>query len=380
MIATISKGDVSRVLDWAQGVAPSRSSTPALLHLLLVAEKDALTVTATDLDMVLTCSIPADVSQPGEIIVPARILADIVRKMPQEHGITMTYNHTKNCVRVSCGSSQFSLPLFSEQFLLPKTTDMPHNLTMPTADFLHLLQRTSFAMSTNSADYVLSGVCINAQLEDSSPRLQSMASDRRKFALADIPLPDHADTLPSIIVPKRSVIELTKILEDLPDETISLSCSLVQIAVSTQSVRFSSRLISGTFPPYDVSVPKSNPHKLHLETKQFLSILDRVATIYYQDATPWVELAITAESLTLYCESNNSGKAEESLSITYNGNPITLCYNVRFLLDIVQNIRADSIELLVSNNPNVPVLMQGLGENALYLLMPLLRNKLVNSS
>lgn len=380
MIATISKSDVSRVLDWAQGVSPSRSSTPALLHVLLVAEKDALTVTATDLDMVLTCSIPAEVTQPGEIIVPARILADIVRKMPQEHGITVTYNHTKNCVKVACASSHFSLPLFSEKFLLPKTTDMPHNLTMPTADFLHLLRRTAFAMSTNSADYVLSGVCINAQLEEASPRLQSMASDRRKFALADVPLPDHADTLPSIIVPKRSVLELVKILEDLNDETISLSCSLVQIAVSTQTVRFSSRLISGTFPPYDVSVPKSNPHKLHLDTKLFLSILDRVATIYYQDATPWVELAITADSLTLYCESNNSGKAEESLSIAYDGNPITLCYNVRFLLDIVQNIRADSIELLVSNNPNVPVLMQGLGENALYLLMPLLRNKLVSGS
>lgn len=379
MIATINKGDVSRVLDWAQGVAPSRSSTPALLHVLIVAEKDTLTITATDLDMVLTCSIPAEVKQPGEIIVPARILADIVRKMPQEHGITITYNHAKNCVKVACGSSQFSLPLFSEKFLLPKATDMPHNLTMPTADFLHLLRRTAFAMSTNSADYVLSGVCINAQLEDSTPQLQSMASDRRKFALADVPLPDHADTLPSIIVPKRSVIELVKILEDLPDETISLSCSLVQIAVSTQAVRFSSRLISGTFPPYDVSVPKSNPHKLHLDTKQFLSILDRVATIYYQDATPWVELTVTSEKLTLYCESNSSGKSEESLSISYDGNPITLCYNVRFLLDIVQNIRAESIELLVSNNPNVPVLMQGLGENALYLLMPLLRNKLVSN-
>ena len=379
MIAAINKGDVSRVLDLAQGVAPSRSSTPALLHVLISAQKDTLTITATDLDMVLTCSIPAEVNQPGEVIVPARLLADIVRKLPSDASMSIAYNQTKNCVKVAAGCSQFSLPVFSEKFLLPKATEMPHNLTIPSADFLHLLRRTAFAMSTNSADYVLSGVCINAQLEDSSPRLQSMASDRRKFALADVPMPDHAETLPSIIVPKRSVTELIRILENTQDETVSLSCSLVQIAISTPSLRFSSRLVSGTFPPYDVSVPKSNPHKLQLDTRLFSAILDRVATIYYQDATPWVELTITEDSLTLYCESNNSGKSEESLSISYTGSPVTLCYNVRFLLDIVQNIRAESIEVLVSNNPNVPVLMQGLGENALYLLMPLLRNKLVNN-
>jgi len=378
MIVTVSKSEVSSVLDWAQGVSPSRSSTPALLHVALTAEGESLTITATDLDMVLTCSIPAKVAQAGEVIVPTRLLADIVRKMAPEPPITITHNSGKSSIRLESGCSHFSLPVFSEKFLLPKSSDMPHNLTVPRSDVLHLFQRTAFAMSNNSADYVLSGVCINAHLEDATPRLQSMASDRRKFALADVPLPDKADILPAIIVPKRAILEIIRILERISDDTVSLSCSLAQIALSTPTVRLSSRLINGTFPPYDVSVPKSNPHKLQLETKNFLSILDRVATIYYQDATPWVELTLKPESLTLYCESNSSGKAEESLPITYSGNPITLCYNVRFLLDIVHNIRADNIELLVSSNPNVPILIQGVGENALYLLMPLLRNKLVS--
>jgi len=206
-----------------------------------------------------------------------------------------------------------------------------------------------------------------------------MASDRRKFALADVPLPDQADTLPSIIIPRRAVLEMIKILESAPETTISFACSLVQIAISTLSMHFSSRLVSGTFPPYDVSVPKSSPYRIVLDTKKYLSILDRVSTIYYQDATPWVELAITQEKLTLLCESTNSGKSEETLPIQYDGPPITLCYNVRFLLEIVQNIRSENIEILIATNANVPILIQGQGEHSLYLLMPLLRNKLINT-
>lgn len=375
----VQKNALIHVLNWAQSICPTRSSTPSLSHVLFQAQKDHIKVTATDLDMMLCCSLPADITESGEFIVHTRFLNDIIRKMPENQTLAFSKTEAQKSLSIQAGTIQFAVPTFSERFLLPKVSDMPHSMSIPLQEFLYLLQRTSFAMSHNTADYVLNGLCLNTQLSDEPASLQAMASNRHKLALAEVPLPDKADTLPSIIIPRKAILEMLKILDQSKDVNINVSCSLAQISIQTESMTFSSRLVSGTFPIYDINVPRSNPHSLRLPTKPFLEIIDRVATVYYQEATPWLEFAISGRTLTLRCENTNAGKAEETLPISYEGPPLTLCYHARDFLEILNNIRSDHTEILIANNPDIPIFIQGVGENSIYLMMQLLRNKLANA-
>ncbi len=372
----VSKNDMVRVLNWSQSICPTRSSTPALAHVLVKTQKDKLLITATDLDMTLSCTINAEISEEGEFIAHARFLNDIVRKMPENQTLVFAKDLSTTTLSIQSGTIQFAVPLFSEKFLLPKTSELPHSMSLPLQECIYLLQRTAFAMSHNTADYVLNGLCLNTQISDETPSLQAMASNRHKLAMAEVNLPPQAENFPSIIIPRKAIVEIMKILDSTKADMVHLACSLTQITITTEDMTFSSRLVSGNFPLYDISIPRSNPHALRLPTKPLISIIDRVATVYYQEVTPWLEILINNKTLTLRCENTNAGRAEESIPISYEGPALTLCYHARDFLEILQNIRSDNTEFLLADNPDIPIFIQGVGENSVYLMMQLLRSKL----
>jgi DNA polymerase III subunit beta len=365
MKATIERATLLKSLSHVQSVVERRNTIPILSNVLIEARDDnSIRLMATDLDLQVDESVPANVDQPGATTVPAHTLFDIVRKLPE--GSQVELNVAEGKMHLSSGRSQFHLStLPRDDFPVISEGELPTRFELPAATLRQIVDKTRFAISSEETRYYLMGIFLHV----ADDQLKAAATDGHRLARIVIPKPDGADGMPDVIVPRKCVAELRKLLEEV-EGTVEVSLSPTKVRFGLGSAVLTSKLIDGTFPDYNRVIPTANDKLLKLDPKTFSAGVDRVSTIA-SEKTRAVKMSVERDKVTLSVTSPESGTATEELPADYGSDTLEIGFNARYLLDILGEIDGDTVEVHLADAAAPTLLRENDKSNALYVLMPM---------
>jgi len=369
MRLTIDKPGLAKALAHVANVVERRNTIPILSNVLLVAGSNTLKLTATDLDMEVVETVACTTKSDGQVTVPAHMLYDIVRKLPDGDMELLREAEHERLV-ITSGPAQFSLQtLPADDFPTLSVEDLGHAFTLPAADLKRLIEKTRFAISTEETRYYLNGIYLHEAQTDGEATLRAVATDGHRLAQVELPIPSGAKDMPGVIVPRKTVLDLFKLVED-EDGEVRIELSPSKIRVSAGHVVLTSKLIDGTFPDYERVIPQGNDKRLEVDNGTFSQAVDRVSTLS-SDKGRAVKLALSGGKLTLSVNNPESGSATEELAVAYDFDPLEIGFNARYLLDISQQLESETAEFLLAD-PGSPTMVRDLKDSsALYVLMPM---------
>ncbi len=266
MKINVERGAFLKALSHVQSVVERRNTIPILSNVMIEAGKGQLKLTATDLDIEIVEAIPADVIRNGAATAPAHMLYDIVRKLPDGAQVQAELLASEGGrLAVSAGSVRFELAcLPKEDFPQMAAGALPHKFRLAADDLKRLIDKTRFAISTEETRFYLNGIYVHAAKDGKTRTLRAVATDGHRLARYELDLPDGAADMPGVIVPRKTVTELRRLLDDA-DGAIEISLSDTKIQFQFGSVELTSKLIDGTFPEYQRVIPSGNDKALSLE-------------------------------------------------------------------------------------------------------------------
>ncbi len=370
MKLTIERAALLRSLAHVQSVVERRTTIPILSNVLLEGADGALRLTATDMDIAIVDRAEAEVAEAGAVTVAAHILYDIVRKLPEGSQVAFDSTSESDRLVLSAGRSRFTLQtLPKEDFPVMAEGDLTHSFEMPAADLRTLIDRTRFAISTEETRYYLNGIYLHMAENEGVAVLRAVATDGHRLARAEMPLPEGAAGMPGVIVPRKTVSELRKLLEEA-GEPVMVALSDTKIRFECDGAVLTSKLIDGTFPEYERVIPTGNDKVMEVACKALSAAVDRVATISTEKSRA-VKLTLEAGNLTLSANSPESGTATEELEIGYDADPMQIGFNSRYLLDIAQQIEGEAAQFVLADGASPTIVRDATDASTLYVLMPM---------
>lgn len=372
MKIVIEKPALARALSHVQSVVEKRNTIPILSNILLVAQDGEVALTATDMDLEVTETVPAMVEKPGSLTVSAGTFYEIVRKLTDEEPITIEANADQTKLKIICGKSDFQLGVLSSQdFPLMSHDGLECHFDVPAEGFKSLIDCTRFSMSTEETRFYLNGIYFHAhEGEDKKTKiLRAASTDGHRLSRSEIDLPKGAENMPSIILPRKTVNELRKLIDDAAD-TIAVALSANKIQFTFDSVLLRSKLIDGNFPDYERVIPESSDTRFVLDAKAFEKAVDRVATLSNEKSRA-VKMRLNGKQLVLSANSVDAGSAVEELELPESIKSIEIGFNAKYVLDIIQQVKGTGLVLEMSDAGS-PIIMREENDNRpLYVLMPM---------
>jgi DNA polymerase-3 subunit beta len=370
MKVTIERAELLKSLGHVHRVVERRNTIPILANVLVRAEKSALSLKATDLDLEIIESISAEVAPAGSTTVPAHMFYEIVRKLPEGSQVVLESSSDRAMLAIKAGRSRFTLQTLPESdFPDLAAGDMTHKFTLAAADLKRLIDKTQFAISTEETRYYLNGIYLHVAGSGKAQTLRAVATDGHRLAQTDLPVPAGAAGMPGIIVPRKTVTEVQRLIEDNKAE-VSIELSPAKIRFTIGEVVLTSKLIDGTFPDYQRVIPSGNDKELVVDKKDFEAAVDRVSTVSSERGRA-VKLSLSGGKLILSVTNPDSGSATEEIEVDYTADPIDIGFNSRYLLDIAAQLDGE-VAVLRLADPGSPTLIEDKDANgALYVLMPM---------
>src|SRR3972149_337403 len=315
MKVTLERSELVKALAHVHRVVERRNTIPILANVLIRAGKGGLELKATDLDLEIIESVPGEVKQTGATTVPAHI---------------------------------------------------PHRFKLAAKDFKRLVEKTQFAISTEETRYYLNGIYLHA-VDEKGAKLRAVATDGHRLAQVEIAAPKGANGMPGVIVPRKTVAEVQRLLEDAGDE-IEIELSPTKVRFTLGKTVLTSKLIDGTFPDYARVIPVGNDKTLVVEKSEFAAAVDRVSTVSSERGRA-VKLSLSEGKLTLSVTNPDSGSATEELEVEYSSDALDIGFNSRYLLDITSQIEGEKAELKLADPGSPTLLRDKESAGALYVLM-----------
>jgi DNA polymerase III subunit beta len=370
MKITVERSELLKSLGHVHRVVERRNTIPILANVLIRADRSKLSLKATDLDVEITDTIAAEVGPGGSTTVPAHMFFDIVRKLPEGAQIILESSGDRAAMAIRAGRSRFTLQTLPESdFPDLAPGEMTHKFTLKASDLKRLIDKTQFAISTEETRYYLNGIYLHAASSGKAQMLRAVATDGHRLAQMEIELPKGAVGMPGIIVPRKTVAEVQRLMED-SDAEVAIELSAGKIRFTVGEAVLTSKLIDGTFPDYGRVIPADNDKELVVDKKEFEAAVDRVSTVSSERGRA-VKLSITGGKLLLSVTNPDSGSANEELEVEYAADPIDIGFNSRYLLDIAAQIEGEAAVLKLAD-PGSPTLIQDKeSKGALYVLMPM---------
>jgi DNA polymerase III subunit beta len=354
----------------AQSVVERRNTIPILANVLIEAEGSTVTFRATDLDIEVLDRAPAQVERSGSTTVSAVMLHEIVRKLPDGSLVTLSDDSAAGRLNVQAGRSHFNLAtLPKEDFPVMASSDYASNFSAPAAALRRLFDKSKFAISTEETRYYLNGVYMHVATGDSGPVLRCVATDGHRLARIDAELPAGAEGMPGVIVPRKTVGELRKLLDD-DDMKIAVSVSETKVRFATPDITLTSKVIDGTFPDYTRVIPQGNTRRLEVDARDFAAAVDRVATVSSERSRA-VKLSLDEDRLVLSVNAPDSGAAEEELAVAYGDERLDIGFNAKYLLEIASQVDRENAVFLFNSSGDPTLMREGNDMSAVYVVMPM---------
>jgi DNA polymerase III subunit beta len=370
MRVILERSNLLKSLNHVHRVVERRNTIPILSNVLLSAEGASLEMKATDLDLEVTEATPAKVERCGATTVPAHLLYDIVRKLSDGAEVMLKTDEDGNAMTVTSGRSSFRLQCLPQSdFPELSAGSFSHIFRLDSVALKGLIEKTQFAISTEETRYYLNGIYLHTHEVGGKLKLRSVATDGHRLARAEIHAPAGSEGMPGIIIPRKTVSELQKLVDD-PDVAVTTELSDTKIRFTIGSVILTSKLIDGTFPDYQRVIPTGNDKKLIIDRQSFAAAVDRVSTISSERGRA-VKLSISEGQVTLAVNNPDSGSATEELAADYSADPIEIGFNAKYLLDVAAQLTGTEAKFMLADAGSPTLIHDMADETALYVLMPM---------
>ncbi|MFT4824752.1 MAG: DNA polymerase-3 subunit beta [Halioglobus sp.] len=361
----ISRDALLKPLNLVAGVVERRQTLPILANVLLVLDGDRLALTGTDLEVELVGRVQlSSAGDSGEITVPARKLVDICKSLPEGSEIELSSNENK--VTVKSGRSRFTLATLPPREF-PNVEDSlgTHQFILKQGELKRLIDRTAFAMAQQDVRYYLNGML----WELKEGRLRVVATDGHRLAMCTLPSKLDVKEDTQIILPRKGVIELSRLLiEDNAEIAIVIGSN--HIRATTTDFTFTSKLVDGKFPDYQRVLPKS-PDKILMGDRLELRQAFTRTAILSNEKYRGVRLQLTSGSLQIVANNPEQEEAEEVVSVDYEGDTLEIGFNVSYLLDVLGVLSGEKIKFSLSDPNSSALVEESVDGDSLYVVMPM---------
>ena len=369
---SIDRSALLIALQHVHSVVERRNTIPILSNVLIEAKEDGVYLTSTDMDITVIEKVDlgeSEVTQLGTTTTSAQILYDIVRKLPDN--IKVEFLSEKNDrLGIKASSSSFALNcLPSEDFPSIAQEDFKHSFNIDALDLVRLIDKSSFAMSLEETRYYLNGIYLHAIKEDNVEKMRTVATDGHRLSRVDINLPQGAEGIPGVIIPRKTILEIRKILEDHTGN-VSLSISETKIKLSFNNVVLTSKLLDGTFPDYSRVIPEHNDKLVTISNQSISEAVDRVSTVS-TDKTRAIKININKGSIVISATNPDKGSASEHLDVVYNGDEVEIGFNSKYVLDVARQIKGNEIIIKLSDSVSPTLVYDKDDKEVLFVLMPM---------
>ena len=368
-----NSSDLLKALNHIHGIVEVRHTLPILSNIVLSAENNELNLSSTNLDIFCSDKIDAEIVNSGEISVPAITFFEIVKRLPSGSDVILSMGDEDTELILKCGRSKFNLStLKTEDFPILSDKDLSTNFVISADELSRMIDKTKFAISNEETRYYLNGIFFHKAESNSIKFLRAVATDGHRLAQYDIPLPQGAEEITGIIIPKKTVFELRKVLDDA-DGDVSISLNENKIKFSFNNLKIISKVIDGTFPDYTKVIPQNNDKKFKTNNSELKNAIDRVSAVAINEETKSkaIKLTIDNNKLNLSVESQSKGSAKEEIDISYNNEKVDIGFNSRYLLDICNEVDGDEIDVNLLDSISPAIILDKTDENLFFVLMPM---------
>ncbi len=366
MNLTIQREALLEPLQLVIGVVERRQTMPILANVLLTAEEDTLSVTATDteIELIGRSRLEAPVQGRMQITASGRKLLDICRTLPEKANIDLLQDKERLIVR--SGRSRFILAtLPADDFPAFEEGHANLEFSVDQGHFNTLLLRTHFAMAQQDVRYYLNGMLF----EIKEGKMRTVATDGHRFAMTSIAAPIAGQEKTQVIMPRKGVLELLRLLKNETSEVVTV-VGENHLRIKGEAFTFTSKLIDGRFPDYERVLPKSAGKFVAMDRDALREALLRVAILSGEKVRA-IRLQLRANLLHILANNPEQEEAEEVLNIAYDGDDMEIAFNVNYLLDVLNTVAPGEIKLTFFD-ANSRMFMEETGnEDSLFLIMPL---------
>src|SRR5580765_33627 len=369
MNLTIAKEQIINGLQAVQNVVSTRTTLPILSNVLLRAEENKIELTATDLDVTITCAVEAKVSKPGASTVPVKKLFGIVRELNNSE-IDLEVDD-KNVCSIRSGPSFYKIHGLSADEFPPRPQFKEDKKVVLSQETVRgMMKKTSFAISTDESRYVLNGIFLS--LKDH--KMTMVATDGRRLALVDEEVDVSEASQGEFIVPAKAVNELNRLLQEKGEVEIRYTDNQASFTLKDEqgsSVLIVTKLIEGNYPNYRQVIPAETKERIPLVREEFLHALRR-AEIMTSEKQNSVKLTFSKNSLSITANSPDVGEAQENLAINYKGKEMAIAFNPAYVIEPLNALPNDEVFLELIDELSPGVLK--INGPFLYVVMPMRLN------
>ena len=369
----INSTDLLKALSHIHGIVEVRHTLPILSNIILEAKDDKLILSSTNLDIYCSDKIKAEVLQSGEVSVSAVTFFEIIKRLPSGSEVLMIMEEGENEIRLTCGRSKFNLStLKTDDFPIISDSDLSTNFVLSADELIRIIDKTKFAVSNEETRYYLNGIFLHKAERNSIQFLRAVATDGHRLAQYDIPLPQGAEDITGIIIPKKTIYELRKVLDDANGD-VSVSLNENKIKFSFNDLKVVSKVIDGTFPDYTKVIPQKNDKNFKTNNSDLKNAIDRVSAVAANEESKSkaIKFCIENNSLSLSVESQSKGSANEMIDVNYNGDKVDIGFNSKYIIDICNEVDGDEISISLSDSISPAIILDKTDENLFFVLMPM---------
>lgn len=373
MKVTVLQENLAHGLNIVSRAVSPRSTLPVLANVLMATDEGRLRLSATNLELGITCWIGAKIEEEGSTTVPARTFADLVSTLPAEP-VNFSLNPATQTLNVRCGTSNTDIKCIDAQEFPPlPVPDLEGAVHINVADFKEMIQQVVFAASVDEARPVLMGVLMTIEGET----LTLAAADGFRLSVRKGTLSQPAPQPISVIIPARALSELARVAAD-GSESIAmiLPKGRGQVVFRIKDVEVVSQLIDGTFPDYQQIIPRSYKSRTILSTPALLKACKQ-AEIFAREGSNVARLNIKSSgelepgSVEISAQSEETGSNETVVAATIDGIGLLIAFNVRYLREVLEVIKTPNVAI-ETTAPNAPGVIRPVGDdNFLHVIMPM---------
>jgi DNA polymerase-3 subunit beta len=366
---SISKSTFLSGLTKIQGIVEKRHTIPILANVLIEAKNNQILITATDLEVGLKSKYEAKIAEEGKITVSAKKLYEIIKELPDKDINFLSKNNF--WVEIKCGKSIFNLVgLSPDEF--PKFPDLETNTNTINKNCLaEMIEKTLFSVSNDETKFNLTGIYIKSEESENDNNLVFVSTDGHRLSLIQRKIDEKLDEKykNGFILPKKGIIEIKKILENIEDNVV-MGISDNNFTIKNENTTLIMRMVDGDFPDYKRVIPEEGHNIAIINKDLFLHALKRIS-ILSSEKSKGIKINLKNDLLVLSSSNPDLGDAKEEVDISYGGDEISIGFNAKYIIDILQVIKTENIIFNLKDNISPGRINPEGDENHLSVIMPM---------
>ena len=364
----IDRNIILKCLTHIQGVVEKKNTLPILANVLIEAFDNKIQISATDLDIIITEKIDAEVIKEGSTTTTAQVLYDLVRKLPAGSNIHLNLQNDKRLKLIS-EKSDFNLTcLPASEFPILEDSIESDYLEIKSKHLSKLLNKTKFSISNDETRHYLNGIYLHTT-EDDNPKLIAVATDGHRLSKTQIDLEGTKKFHP-VILPKKTIFEIINIISEEPETLIKILSVRSKIKFIINDIILISKVIDGKFPDYERVIPNDTRKEVRAKVADFISAVDRIKSLSL-DRKGVIKINIENDKIRFFINDSSSGEGIEEINADYQGENIEIGFNSGYLMDIANCIQDENI-ILKPKDATSPIIIKDQKDlDSTYVVMPM---------